>query len=534
LQTAAVIGTEVPLSLLQAIAEVPEEVLYRSLTHLQASEFLYETSLFPEHVYTFKHALTHEVAYGSLLQERRRVLHARIVEALEALAGDQVTEQVERLAHHALRGEVWAKALAYCRQAGEKALARSVYREATGCFEQALSILPHLPETRETLEQAVDLRLALRTALGPSGNLGHILVHLREAEAFAVALDDPRRLGHISHFLSVHFRVSGAYDQAIAAAQRALTLATANSDVVHQALANLRLGTTYQAQGNYRRAIDCLGQTVAALDGAQRRERFGLFFLPTVQSHAWLAWCHAELGTFAEGRSLGDEGLRIAEAAAHPASIMIASWGCGLLALRQGNLPRALPRLERAMHICQDAALPSYFPRMVAALGAAYTLGGRVADAVPLLTRALEQTTATGSVGDRALCRLSLGEAQLLAGRLEEAHALAEHTLALAREYQERGNEAYALHLLGDIAARRDPLESEPAGEYNRQALSLAEELGMRPLQAHCHLDLGILYGKTKRAIEAQAELSTAIELYRAMEMTFWLPQAEAALTQVA
>ena len=165
LQTAAVIGNEVPLPLLQAIAELPEAGLHRGLAHLQAAEFLYETRLFPEREYTFKHALTHEVTYGSLLQERRRVLHARIVEALEALAGDRVAEQVERLANHALRGEVWDKALAYCRQAGEKAMARSAHREAVGYFEQALSALPHLPEQRDTHEQAIDLRLALRTAL---------------------------------------------------------------------------------------------------------------------------------------------------------------------------------------------------------------------------------------------------------------------------------------------------------------------------------------------------------------------------------
>ena len=147
LQTAAVIGTEVPLPLLQTIAELPEVTLHRGLAHLQAAEFLYETRLFPDHEYTFKHALTHEVAYGSLLQERRRVLHARIVEALERLAPDQLAEQVERLAHHALRGEVWEKALAYCRQAGEKAMERSAHREAVGCFEQALSALTHLPQS---------------------------------------------------------------------------------------------------------------------------------------------------------------------------------------------------------------------------------------------------------------------------------------------------------------------------------------------------------------------------------------------------
>ena len=198
------------------------------------------------------------MAYGSLLLERRRVLHARIVEALEALAGDRVAEQVERLAHHALRGEVWDKALAYCRQAGEKALARSAHREAVGYFEQALSALPHLPETAR--HTRAGHRPPARPAHGAPCRLATWGVSwrcLREAEALAAALDDPRRLGQVSLFLSLHFCLMGAHDQAIAAAQRALALATAGGEVVLQALANHYLGIAYQAQGDYRRAIDC-------------------------------------------------------------------------------------------------------------------------------------------------------------------------------------------------------------------------------------------------------------------------------------
>ncbi len=169
LQTAAVIGTEVPWPLLQAIADGPEETLHQGLTRLQAAEFLYEARLFPELAYTFKHALTHEVAYGSLLQERRRALHARIVEAIEGLYADRLTDQIERLAHHAVRSELWDKAVAYCRQAGGRAAARSAYREAVAYFEQALAALAHLPERRDTLEQAIDLRCDLRNALLPLG-----------------------------------------------------------------------------------------------------------------------------------------------------------------------------------------------------------------------------------------------------------------------------------------------------------------------------------------------------------------------------
>src|SRR5262249_25997495 len=288
-QVAAVIGTEVPVPLLQRLAGLSEDVLQQSLAHLQTAEFLYETQLFPEQVYTFKHALTHQVAYGSLLQERRRVLHAQIVDAIEALAIERLSEQVERLAHHAMRGEVWDKALAYCRQAGARAVARSAYREAVGYFERALGALQYLPASRDTIAQAIDLRLALRNALLPLGDSKRILAYLREAESLAAALDDPRRLAQVSRFLSAQFRSRGAYDQAIAAAQRALALAAASGDVGLHMLTSLYLGRASQTQGNYRGAIDCFRQAVVFFDGVRRHERFGM---RPLQAH-----CHRSLGT---------------------------------------------------------------------------------------------------------------------------------------------------------------------------------------------------------------------------------------------
>ncbi len=184
------------------------------------------------------------------------------------------------------------------------------------------------------------------------------------------------------------------------------------------------------------------------------------------------------------------------------------------------------------MSICHEADIPVYFPRTAAALGAAHTLAGRIADAVPLLTQAMEQAITMKRVDHQTPCGLSLGEAQLLAGRLEEAHALAERVLALARVHQERGHQAYVIRLLGEIVARCDPPEVEQAEAHYREALALADELGMRPLQAHCHRGLGILYSRVGRAQQARASLRTAIALYRAMAMTFWLPQVEAALAQ--
>jgi class 3 adenylate cyclase/tetratricopeptide (TPR) repeat protein len=534
LQVASVVGKDVPFALLQVIAELPDEALRRGLDHLQAAEFVYESGLYPDLEYSFTHSLTHEVTYSSLLQERRRVLHARIVEALEALAGERMAEQVERLAQHALRGEAWGKALAYCRQAGEKAVGRSAYREAVGYFEQALGTLPYLRQQRDSREQAIDLRLALRNALLPAGDPERILECLREAEGIAAALDDPRRLGQISGFLSVHFRNMGAYDQAIAAAQRALALAKASDDTVVHARAHLYLGAAYWGQGDYLRAIDCFRQTTSSLHGAQRRERLGQTNLPSVQALAFLAACHAELGMFAEGTAFGEEGLQIAEAVANPGSLMWASYGLGLLSLCKGDLSKALPLLERAMGICQEADLRLFVPRIAGALGEAYALAGRVADAVALLTPAMDLTMVPAMAGFQGLCGIPLSEVHLRAGRLEDAYALVERTLALAHAHHERRNQAHALRLLGEIVAQRDPADVALVESHYRQALGLAAELNMRPLVAHCHLGLAKLSRRTGKREQAQEHLTTAATMYREMGMRFWLEQAEAELQAFA
>lgn len=173
--------------------------------------------------------------------------------------------------------------------------------------------------------------------------------------------------------------------------------------------------------------------------------------------------------------------------------------------------------------------LPLYFPIIASHVGHAYAASGRGNDALTLLEQAVAQTTAMGMPWVLARLVAYLSEAALVTGRLEEATVHARRALDLSRTHKERGTEAWALRLLGDIAARREPAESEPAEAFYQQALTLAEELGMRPLVAHCHLGLGTLYRQIGRLAEARTALSTAIDLYRTMEMSLWLHQAEAA-----
>jgi class 3 adenylate cyclase/tetratricopeptide (TPR) repeat protein len=532
-QLGATMGRQFAYELLQAVSSLAASTLQRELGRLVEAEIVYQRGLPPQALYTFKHALIQDAAYESLLRSTRQQYHQRIAQVLAERFPETAETQPEVVAQHYTAAGVHDQALPYWQRAGQRALERSAHREAKECFEQALRALSHLPETRATREQAIDLRLALRSALLPAGDYGRTLEVLHEAESLAVALDDSRRLGRVLGYLAIHCNQQGVYDQACAIAQRVLALATAAGNAVQQALTNDNLGTANRAQGNYRQAIAYCGQTAAFFDGARCFEHFGQFFLPAVRSRAYLAWCHAELGMFAEGRVLADEGLRIAEEADHLGSLMYGYFGIGLLAFRQGDLPRALSRLEHALGLCQDADLPLYFPLIAPALGVVHALSGRVADAVSLLTQALEQVLALARVDYQAFCRLSLGEAQVLAGRLEEAHALAESALTHTQRHQERGNEAYALRLLGDLVARCEPPQVELAEAYFRQALALADELGMRPLMAHCQRGLGQLYAATGQWEQARAALSVAIDLYRAMDMTFWLPQTESALAQV-
>jgi tetratricopeptide (TPR) repeat protein len=249
---------------------------------------------------------------------------------------------------------------------------------------------------------------------------------------------------------------------------------------------------------------------------------------------AWLAWGLAELGAFAEGIVRGGEAVQIAETTVdQPFTLSQAYLGVGLIRLRKGDLPQAIAVLERSLGVCQAGDVQFVLPWVASHLGYGYALAGRLAEAVPLLEQAVEHCAAQKYMSVYPLFVAHLGEAYLLAGRIADASLQARQALERARDLKQRGHEAYALRLFGEIAAHRDPPERERAEAHYRQALALAEELGMRPLQAHCHLGLGTLYAKIGQREQARAELSTAIALYRAMEMIFWLPQAEATLAQV-
>jgi tetratricopeptide (TPR) repeat protein len=534
LQAASVIGKHVPYALLAAIAEQPEETLRRGLAHLQEAEFLYETQLFPDLEHTFKHALTHDVAYAGLLGGRRRDLHAAVAAAIERLYAERLVEHVERLAHHARQGEVWDKAVRYLRQAGTKAFLRSANREAATCFEQALDALQRLPEHPDAIAESLDIRFDLRSTLVPLGEWGRIGALLDEAETLAEAVGDQHRLGRALNYKVTQFWLTGELAAAIEASLRALAIGQSQADGALQVVANGNLGRTYVMRGECREGVRHCEAALALIPEGLARERFGQANIQGAYVRAILAIALGELGRYAEAFGRFREAMHIAEEAGHVFSLLTPLFGVGTLTLDQGDFAGAVAPLERGLDLCRTREVPLRLHDFAWALGAAYHGTGRRAEGVALMedaARGLARRTArvvgwVGRVG-------ALGGAYLLDGRLADATRIAQDGLAAARQRGERGVEGHVLRLLGDIAAHPDRFEVETAEAHYRQALALAEALGLRPLIARCHLGLGALSRRAGTRQQAREHLTTAGTMFDEMDMRYWWEQADAEMRKL-
>ena len=345
LQSASVVGKHVPFALLHAVAEGSEDALRAGLGRLQATEFLYETLLFPDLEYTFKHALTHEVAYGTLLHDRRRTLHARIAAAIESAHADRLPEQIERLAHHAFHGEVWDKAVSYLRQAGAKAAGRSAYREARTCFEQALVALEHLPQTPDTLAQAIDLRFDLRSGApadrrrreylraSPGGRAPGRDARGFRAPGLGLRPAEPECLGEGPARRGVHVRAPGPR----ASPSRSARFTSKPWRTSTSASPAWPRVSTTRPRSSFGGPSRCW----LAIGGASEWPRPGS---RQCCRRSYLVMALAERGLFEEGIvASGRTPSRLAEALDHPFSVIQALRGLGYLYDIKGRLGRRRP-----------------------------------------------------------------------------------------------------------------------------------------------------------------------------------------------
>lgn len=502
LQTAAVVGKDVPLPLLRAVAGLPDNELWLGLSHLQAAEFLYEVSLFPEPEYTFRHALTHEVAYQSLLQDRQRALHAALLEACERLYAGGPGEHVERLAHHALRGGLWERAVRYLREAAGRTAARSAYREAVAFLEQAQEALGQLGETRESLSEALDVQLALGVALTSL----HGAAAPEVERCYARAQELCARLGERARLFPtlwgrwyVHYS-RGDLRPARELGDRLLATGRESGDPALLLEGHHALWATLMGAGE---AAASRAHAEAGLRLYEPDRHRATAFLygghdPGVCARNVLGWVLWDLGDPDLALRRAGEAERLARDLAHPLSTGVALFFSAHLWYWHGDRAAASERLEALASLAGSHGFATWAHAGSVLAARLLVEEGRAGEAVARLRDSL-----AGAPGWRRVVALCfLAEACRAAGQVEGALEALDEALRLA----EAGGVGFRLpevhRLRGEVLL--DQGQVSAAAGCLRDALALARGRGERMLELRATCSLARLLAAEERRDEAR------------------------------
>ncbi len=528
LQCASVIGREVPRDLLEALTGLPSTDLSTTLRHLQDAEFLYERVTPRTSELFFKHSLTHEVAYRSLLHEQAKVLHAATLAAIERLHGDRLPVHLDALVRHAQLGEVWPKAVDYLRQAGAAAFARGSVAESLARYEEALAVSNHLDSSPDNIGRAIDVRLDLHVPLVVLGQVDR-LIHLHEeSERLARDLDDAPRLSRLLYRMSQYAWIQGRFKDGLERAGQALEIATRIADAEVRVLATYALGLNQCLLGAHREAIAHFERVVDGPDTPLARRALAVTVPAYIGAAVWLGYCLTLTGEIERALISTDQGAQAADESDHPQAQAIAYTMRAIPMLYRGRTDTALALCTRALELCEQRALLIWLPAAAGTLGWALALAGRGAEGAAHLERAVSSMEAVGVRGNLSHMYVWWADALLAAGRLAEAARAAEQGFDLALRQGERAQEADALHTQACIFAARDRGGTR-AIELFQRALELATPLGMLPLVGRCHLGMGRAYAAAGQRASAQTHLEQATELFDRLGLHLWGAEAAAA-----
>ena len=478
LQTAAVMGKDFSHSLLVEVSDLPPDRLAACLATLRSHEFIYETRLFPEAEYTFKHALTHDVALGGLLTDRRRELDGRIVDAIEKVYEERLAEHFDKLALHATRGGVWPKAYQYGVEAGNRAAAHSAHRDSVEPYLRALDALSR-HAAPDAVRAEIDLRLKLRDELFVLGDLDQIPPQVQTAVDLARSIDDPQRLTHALLDLGAVEWIGGRNLPSRELYNEALAVAESAGDPILVALANYRLGIAHVMLGDMKKASDVLASSLHTLDTEEGRRLYAFGGSPFSFACTFRAWALAELGHFDEAMAVGKAGFKNARALDQPYTIMVSTFGYSHALIRRGRWQKAAEILDVGR---EQVGLHGV------AAGGTWLFARRSLVAAnmgdPALTDLMiEQSMAvvTKSATD-VFYEALLAEAELRLGRIARAVERARGAAANALKNSEMASVAWSNLVLAEALGGLGEGNSTEARTALLTAIDLAGQLGLVPL----------------------------------------------------
>lgn len=529
LHIASVIGKEFTLALLKDVAELSDEQLRKILSDMQALDLVYEINLPSGVEYRFKHALTQTVAYENMLLRHRRTLHARVLDAIEKNYPDRLDEFTERLALHAQRGEVWGRAAEYLYRAGHRANQRSAYREAIDFLEEAIAASKHLSETPANMRRAIAIYLALRVSNGALGMLTRVRECLEQAEALAAKCNDHQRLVSAKIGKCIILSHFGEPSKAIEEGEACRELAQGIGDIAHLANANFALGQAYWLRGDFAKAKSVLERDIAAVRSGLKTGDAGTTGTVSVLCLGCLGNSYALTGDFERAMEHGEEALAIARETSRPYDLAYAQVSIGLARLTRGDHAEAVKHCEEALHWARTGEIQLLELSVARYLGRALASQGRFEEAESLLLPACERAQEQSLHGLEGWCGVALGMTYVLSGRRGKAEEIGLKVLQMARGQEYRPIEVHALRLLVSCQSGNGE-DYSTIESYCRDAIALAERLGMRPEAAHARRDLGLLLLRSGAVDEAYAELTAASRLYREMGMLGCAAGIEAAI----
>jgi predicted ATPase len=516
LQTAAVIGMEVPLPVLQAVAALPEAALHTALAQLQAAEFLYEMRLFPERAYTFKHALTQQVAYQSLLTSTRQQVHQQIAQVFESHFAETATTQPELLAHHYTEAGCPEPAVAYWQRAGQRAVERSAYAEAISHLSKGLEVLKTLPDIPERARQELDLQIVLGPALIVTQGPGSPAVE----QVYARAQELCQQMGKTPQLFPVlwglwrFYNNRGEYQRARALGERLLSLAQQVCDAALLLEAHHALWATLFWSGEFAAARAHLEQGRALYDPQQHRSHALLYggHDPGVccLSHgAWSLWI---LGYPDQALQSVREALTLAHELTHPHSLAIALFFATTLHQSRREPQAAHERAEACVVLADEQGFAQELARATVMRGWALAAQGQGAEGMAQMRQGLAAYGTTGAVSARPYFLALLAEAYGSIGQTAEGLALLAEALATVDRTGERGWEAELHRLKGEIllAPAGEKQQAQEAEACFHQALDVARHQRAKSWELRTAMSLSRLWqqqGKRAAARQVLAEV---------------------------
>jgi len=508
LQVASVLGKDVRTDVLRVVCHVPPAQVDADLAALQAAEFLHETSLGTREAYTFKHAVTQSVAYGTLLRAERRVLHAEALSALERMSGDRAGEMLERLSDHALAGEVWVAAFRYSLGAARRANDRFAWPEAITYFDRALDAVGHFEDAHEAALAGIEARLGMRVALAATGNLDRCLSVMEDARRLAAWTGDTIQVAQIDGYSCMLLTSLGSLDRAVAAGQRGAAAAAGHAP----SALNLAfgLGQAYWFQGRFADAVRTLSGSLPSVRGPMRLASTGTIGTASVLTLVALSKTHAMLGDFDIAFALADEAQAIAAETQRPYDVAYASVAPGFAHMMRGAHDDAVAVMEDGLLVARRAGIMLLLPSIARYLGRAHAAAGQAGKAHALLDEALALTRSQGLIGLTAWCSAALGHAHVN-GDAARAETALQEALAMATDHGYAPVQTQTLRALGELRLRAG---DAPAAEAMlRRAVGLAIGMGMRPDLAEARQLLASTLRELGRVAEALAEDDAAAAL---------------------